>query len=87
MKKKNLYSSLKQNLLSVSYYYYYYYYYHIKKLLINVHTDFFHPEDEGPSVNRLPDVRHTDGRLLLPNEYRSKLQNNSIVMVDVHFEL
>ena len=38
-------------------------------------------------INPLPNVRHTDGRLIMPNEYRSRLEENSIVFVDVHFEL
>lgn len=37
-------------------------------------------------ISCLPDVRHRDGGLL-PNEYSSKLEENSIVIVDVHFEL
>lgn len=37
--------------------------------------------------NHFPDVRNKDGQFLLPNEYRSKLEHNSIVMVDVRFEL
>ena len=43
--------------------------------------------DEGISYNRLPNVTNKDGCLLMPNEYSSRLENNSIVMVDVHFEL
>ena len=35
----------------------------------------------------IADVRHKDGGLLLPNEYSYKLEENSIVIVDVHFEL
>ena len=37
--------------------------------------------------NHFPDVRNKDGQFLLPNEYRSKLEHNSIVNVDVRFEL
>ena len=43
--------------------------------------------DEGISHNRLPNITNKDSRLLMPNEYSSRLENNSIVMVDVHFEL
>ena len=42
--------------------------------------------DEGISNNRLPNVTNKDSRLLMPNEYGSRLEN-SIIMVDVHFEL
>ena len=42
---------------------------------------------EAASANRFPDVRNKDGRLISPNEYSSKLEDKSIVMVDVHFEL
>lgn len=35
----------------------------------------------------IADVRDKDGGLLLPNEYSFKLGENSIVIVDVHFEL
>ena len=35
----------------------------------------------------IADVRDKDGSLLLPNEYSFKLGENSIVIVDVHFEL
>ena len=38
-------------------------------------------------INPLPNVRHADGRLIMPNEYGSRLEENSIVFVDVHFEL
>ena len=38
-------------------------------------------------INRLPDVRNTNGGVILPNEYGSKLKENSIIMVDVHFQL
>lgn len=38
-------------------------------------------------INPLPNVlvRHTDGCHIMPNEYGSKLEENSIVFVDVHF--
>ena len=38
-------------------------------------------------IDPLPDVRRPDGGLILPNEYGWKLEENSIIMVDVHFEL
>ena len=48
---------------------------------------FFSDYGEAASANRFPDVRNKDGRLISPNEYSSKLEDKSIVMVDVHFEL
>ena len=51
------------------------------KKLINDHADL------SPGFNRFPDVKNKDDCLVFPNEYRSRLENNSIVMVDVHFKL
>lgn len=51
------------------------------KKLINDHADL------SPGFNRFPDVKNKDDPLVFPNEYRSRLENNSIVMVDIHFEL
>ena len=51
------------------------------KKLINDHTDL------SPGFNRFPDIKNKDDCLVFPNEYRSRLENNSIVMVDIHFEL
>ena len=48
---------------------------------------FYSDYGEAASANRFPDVRNKDGRLISPNEYSSKLEDKSIVMVDVHFEL
>ena len=52
---------------------------------MNAHTGLH--LDEGISHTRLPNITNKDSRLLMPNEYSSRLENNSIVMVDVHFEL
>ena len=49
--------------------------------LINDHADL------SPGFNRFPNVKNKDDRLVFTNEYRSRLENNSIVMVDIHFEL
>ena len=38
-------------------------------------------------INPIPDVRRPNGDLILPNEYERKLEENSIIMVDVHFKL
>ena len=51
------------------------------KKLINDHADL------SPRFNRFPDVKNKDDRLVFTNEYCSRLENNSIVMVDIHFEL
>ena len=52
---------------------------------MNAHTGLH--LDDGISHNRLPNVTNKDSHLLMPNEYGSRLENNSIIMVDVHFEL
>ena len=51
------------------------------KKLINDHADL------SPRFNRFPDVKNKDDRLVFTNEYCSRLENNSVVMVDIHFEL
>ena len=80
----NLYSSSKRTLPSVKISTYIYIYIYILIMMI-AHTGLH--LDEGISYNRLPNVTNKDGCLLMPNEYSSRLENNSIVMVDVHFEL
>ena len=79
--KMNSYSSSERTLLSVQISVYKYIYIYTNKCCTGLHLD------EGISYNRLPNVTNKDGRLLMPNEYGSRLENNSIVMVDVHFEL
>lgn len=35
----------------------------------------------------IPNIRDADGSLLQPSEYRSKIQNKTIVIVNVHFKM
>ena len=55
--------------------------------LINGYVNIYYDDGEAASANRFPDIRNKDGRLISPNEYSSKLEDKSIVMVDVHFKL